>query len=192
MEEKQKAIETAMAIEGLVDETELGLIYDLVIKYLKPNGAVLETGTYMGRTTSILCSATKTQSGSVTSIDLFEDFKDGEIRNEYEEHRKDVVEYNLKDHSNKTLVRGNSVDPLILEKVGGAYDLIWLDGDHRAVPVMIELEMGKYWTDAIVGHDWNDERVKGAVSRFLEYSKDFILVNAHATAQGIWEIKRNG
>lgn len=188
MDEKQEAIKKAIEIPGLMSDNELDVIWDLARKYHTKDGLIAEVGTYMGRTTSLLCSAVEANGGHVISIDLFEEFLEGEIRNEYEKHSRNVAEYWLKGHLNRTLIRGN---PVLLDKFEGKYDFVFLDGDHRYHAILHELDMFKYHTNVLIGHDWHDERVSRAVNKFMEYHGNFSLTN-HSTQQGIWELTKNG
>jgi len=54
--QKEKAIQNALKIEGYYQEEELTFLYDIVQKY-KNNGIVVEIGSLKGRSTSILCEA---------------------------------------------------------------------------------------------------------------------------------------
>ena len=103
------------------------LYYDflyLVTKDLQPS-LVVELGTCTGGRTSHFCAAT---SGKVISIDI--------------ETRPDARE-RLRVFNNLVLLTGDTRDPELAKQIGqyGPIDLLFIDTDHTAEQVKVEIEL---------------------------------------------------
>ena len=185
---KSDAIHKAMKIRGLISESELSLIYDLCDQFVKPNGFVLETGTFLGRTAYVIAAAIEERDGKLITIDNYGTI-DGEARPEYNGYALSETTTNLLRFSNIEIIPSHFLVDSLLEHIKGNYDLVFLDGDHRFWNILMELEVCKYWCNNIAGHDWHDERVKNAVQKMID-TKQFELVKVNPTEQGLWQLRK--
>lgn len=174
---KEEAVKKALEIDGLMQPEELGVIYDLVEKYVPQNGKVFETGTFKGRTSLLIAEALKEKDGSLTTIDCYG--KTGDWSGEYEGYDLETTTKNLLGYS-ITIINGRFID--VLDKVTDC-DLAFLDGDHSAVGIRLELSYFSSYTSVIAGHDFR--KVQSEINRFLESHKEFKLENFN-TIYGLW------
>lgn len=178
---KEKIINKAMKIKGLITRKELSIVYDLAEKYITDDGNVLEIGGYFGRTSYMLASLVtrnvgiEPETSNLYVVDVW-NCGIGEKRPEYLRHTTDEFESNMEGLLGwVVMLNENSLDLDILKQyLERDYDMVFIDGDHRYPAVMVELELLKHGTKHLVGHDMQDPNVSKCIHRFVEYH-DFKL-----------------
>ena len=164
----------ARLIDGYMLETSL----DWLASMAEKSNSILELGSFLGRSTRVLCDNTN---GKVTAVDLWEQTEGGLIASWDETYNKFCE--NLKDHlmSHKLFYYRSTTDYAIdtLRKEGKKFDFIFIDADHRYEQVKKDIlgcrELLTHY-GVISGHDYNWEGVKMAVDEVFPKIKliDFI------------------
>lgn len=139
--ELDKAIGTAMSIEGQISREEARVLYNLAEKVQQKN-VIVEIESYQGRSTVILALGSKLGGKNrVYSIDPHLDFHD--IRGAFFTSKDMSALYS---NLTKSSV-GDTVGVITLksQKAAGAWEernigLLWIDGDHRYTSVRADFE----------------------------------------------------
>jgi predicted O-methyltransferase YrrM len=171
----------AHKITGWLEPHETMRLYGLALD-IPENGAIVEIGSYRGKSTTVLAIGAKERSARVYAIDPFEGVMDGH-----------VVTGHDRDHLRYALVNAGVVDSV--EIITGysletaktwkrPIDLLWIDGDHSYEAVKADL---KAWSKHVKGkialHDYtqNWPGVPMAVDEFVADGKWRIVDNVDAT-----------
>ena len=162
-------IEKALKIDGWMWESELQWLASMAEK----SHAILELGSFFGRSTRALCDNTK---GTVVAVDLWEQTEGGLVAN-FPEAESKFIE-NIKDHliTHKLFIYKCTTDVAIdiLRKDCRKFDLIFIDADHRYEQVKKDiLGCRELLTDGgiISGHDTTYEGVAKAVFEIFPENK---------------------
>ena len=153
-------------------KVELELLYDYVDKVYK-GGHSLEIGAYKGMTSYVLASfvaARGKENSKHFIVDAFSQVEKSDNNWLYEEHPMELLLNNTADFQNSIIAtEGYSTDNDIADEIiSREYDYIWIDGDHRAGTLYLELLMADTLTDNIVMHDYGHPGVLVAVDKFCE------------------------
>ena len=158
-------IEKARLIGGWLPDIELEWLASTAEK----SHAILELGSFLGRSTRALCDNTR---GAVVTVDLWEQ-TDGGLIADFPTVENQFIE-NLKDHfmTHKLFYYKCTTDIAIdiLRKDCRKFDFIFIDADHRYEQVKKDiLGCRELLTDGgiISGHDYNWEGVKKAVDEIF-------------------------
>ena len=96
---------------------------------------------------------------------------------------KKIIEVKI---NNFKVIKGRSMDASVLQKTPRPVDFVFLDGDHTYFGILQELEIYKYFTNNIAGHDWKLRPVMDAVNDFCDRYN--LNKNFHHAGEEIWEI----
>ena len=151
-------IERALTIPGWMLRSELTWLFN-VSRFM---GTILEVGSWMGRSTYILCSSCK---GTVFAVDHFRG------SSEHQELIKAGIDPyvgfkgNMDKFENLVTIRADSRRAAEILCIPGKFDMVFLDGAHEYDEFMGDLAVWAARARVILcGHDGNYESIKRALS----------------------------
>jgi hypothetical protein len=117
-------------------------------------GSIVELGSFLGRSTFVLCSACQ---GKVYAVDPFNDPEAGGIEKHFGLFMSNVGHF-----QNLVPVYTTSIEAASRTDIPDMVDMVLVDADHEEVAVKKDLE---FWTPRtrklICGHDYGDPRLFG-------------------------------
>lgn len=137
---KSRAIKKSMTCKGWTDHSKLSLIYDLVKKTERLTGDILEIGSAWGRSTSLLCFASKKKIWSVDPHTGGRAFNETGInQNSYNEFLDNLRRLGLQERVVVLKMTTDAAfkDGAIIDK---SFSFVFIDGLHTPEGVRIDFE----------------------------------------------------
>lgn len=151
-------VEKALSIPGWMLRDELIWLYDTA----SAMNSVLEIGSWMGRSTYVLCSACE---GLVVAVDHFRGSPEHQDRIKAGENPYANFVVNMSGFGNLATLKTRSDIAAAMLCVPHLFDMVFIDGAHEYEDVVSDLEL---WGDRartiLCGHDGNYKSVKQALA----------------------------
>lgn len=172
-----------MIIESKTSFADKAVISSIASK-LPKNATVVDLGTYMGSSASVLAEATEILHSKIYTIDTFEN------HNDYNDSRtigiRETAADNLKNYKNVTIINEKSSEAS-KKFEDKSIDMIFIDADHTYLEVKKDILtwLPKIKEGGIMsGHDYNQKFIK-VTDKVVKAVQKAVLLDIHSDGHAI-------
>jgi predicted O-methyltransferase YrrM len=139
--------------------------------------SIVEIGSFLGRSTFVLCSACP---GRVYAVDLFNDPEAGE------DHMKAFMA-NVGHFPNLIPIQGTSLEASFRTDIPDLVDMVVVDADHEEAAVKLDLELWSARARRLIcGHDYGDPRLFGVRKAVNDFFGEHNIIVGPRTMWAYW------